>query len=300
MVHLPVRFPSSPALLILLLLAAPLIGQGKVLGNAGRDREHNSPDWPTVEAHLADPATATLQKLQMQGDILRARRFPYSALDYYQYALKRDEKNTSLIKRIGITHLDLQNVELARAYFQRAVKLNKKDAEAWNNLGAVEYLDGNFPNAISDYKHAVKLMKDFAVYHSNLGIAYFDRHDYNSGRKEMDIALKLNPNLLSEGSSTGVSAHVLSAQDRARFCLEMAKIFAQAGNEAEMLHSLEKAAQGGLDVLDEMEKDKILAGYRKDPRVLLVVQNAKALRRGNTVAAADNPPSLPALSEASK
>ena len=51
--------------------------------------EHQSPDWAAIEKHLPDPATASAKQLEMQGDILRARRFPEDALDYYGYALRR-------------------------------------------------------------------------------------------------------------------------------------------------------------------------------------------------------------------
>lgn len=297
MLHPSIRFASLPTVLILLTLASAtsIKAQYQLRGDDAREQAHQSPDWAMIEAHLVDPTTATVQRLIMQGDILRARRFPYDALAYYGYALKRESKNTDVINRIGVTHLELQNVVLARAYFQKAVKVDKKDAEAWNNLGATEYVDRRYADAISDYKRAVKLCSKYAIYHSNLAIAYFDQHDFNNGRKEMNTALKLDPEVFMLGSATGVAAHVLSSEDRARFSLEMAKVYAEAGNEAEMLQALEKAAEGGLDILVEMERDRDLTGYRKDPRVLVLVQNARALRSGRTVATADLPSPLPPL-----
>ena len=47
-----------------------------------------------------------------------------------------------------------------------------------------------------------------------------------------------------------------------------------------MLHSLSMASEAGVDVIAEMSKDKELAEYKDDPRVLLLVQNAKALKAG--------------------
>jgi tetratricopeptide (TPR) repeat protein len=299
MLHLAVRFPSLPVLLFLLTVSAPIAAQDKVR-NEAQEQAHRSPDWPIIAAHLVDPATGTTQMLEMQGDILRARRFPYDALDYYGYVLKRDGKRAAILKKIGVTHLELRNMELARAYFQRAVKLDKKDAEAWNNLGAVEYLDRKYAYSVSDYKRAVKLQDNSAIYHSNLAIAYFDQHDFSKGRKEMDKALRLDPNLFQEASATGVSAHVLSPEDKARFCLEMAKTYAQQGNEVEMLRSLKRAAEAGLDLSAEMQRDKGLAAYKSDPRVLVLMHNAKILRNGNTVAREGEPPVIPPLAAALK
>ena len=42
-----------------------------------------------IQPHLPDPATATPQTLELQADILRARRFPADAMDYYNYAIAR-------------------------------------------------------------------------------------------------------------------------------------------------------------------------------------------------------------------
>jgi hypothetical protein len=95
--------------------------------------------------------------------------------------------------------------------------------------------------------------------------------------------------------SAGVTAHLLSPEDHARFCYEMARLYAKNGDEANMLHSLQMASEGGFDVGDEMGRDSTLSLYRKDPRVLIILQNARALRAGRTTAvAAGTVPPLPA------
>src|ERR1035441_9387347 len=108
-----------------------------------RDEMHQSDQWKEIERHLPNPVTATAQTLEQQGDILRARRFPEDAMDYYRYALARGGNVPSIMNKLGLTELEMRNIELARSCFQRAVKLDGKDAEAWNNLGAVEVLDGD-------------------------------------------------------------------------------------------------------------------------------------------------------------
>jgi tetratricopeptide (TPR) repeat protein len=280
---------------------APQVYQQRASLDSGRELAHRNPEWPSIEKHLPNPATASPADLEMQADILRARKFPEDALEFYGHALRRGGDAETIYKKVGITHLELRNVVLAQLYFQKAVKLNKKDAEAWNNLGAVEYMSRQYGSAIGDYKKAVKLNKNAAVYHSNLGMAYFDQKDYKKARAEIATALKLDPDIFQKTSATGVSAHVLSPEDRARFCLEMAKTYAEQGNEAEMLHALSKASEAGINLISEMGKDKLLAAYRNDPRILILVQNAKALRSGQAgltsvgaAAAAIQPPPLAA------
>jgi tetratricopeptide (TPR) repeat protein len=251
-----------------------------------RDEMHQTDQWKEIERHLPDPATATPQALEQQGDILRARRFPEDAMDYYRHALARGGKVPSLMNKLGLTELEMRNVELARSYFQRAVKLDNKDGEAWNNLGAVEFIDGQPTPAISHYKRAIKLNKREAVFHANLATAYFGVKDYRGGRREMATALKMDPRVFDRNEGFGgVAAHVLSSDDRARFSFEMARMYAGDGLEDHMIHSLAMASEAGMNVQREMRKDPVLAKFEFDPRVVVLVHNAQELRAGRRATA---------------
>jgi tetratricopeptide (TPR) repeat protein len=246
-----------------------------------RELRHQDPQWDTVKTHLPDPATATVEQLETVADVLRARRFPEDALDYYLYALKRGGANqVMLMNKIGVTQLELRHTAAARAYFQRAIQLQKKDPVAWNNLGAVEYMDGRFGTAISDYSRAIKLNKTSAIYHSNLATALFEEKRYKDARAQYKIALQLDPDMAHHDGTGGLTAHMLSPEDHARYCFEMARLYAELGDETNMLRYLTMASEGGFDVLGEMHSDAKLDRYRKDARVILLVQNAKALRSG--------------------
>jgi tetratricopeptide (TPR) repeat protein len=278
------------------LLSVPLVGQGLFTAESSRERAHQSDQWVTIEKHLPDPTTATPQQLETQADILRARRFPEDAMDYYKYALARGGNVPSLLNKLGLTELEMRNVQLARAYFQQAVKAGKKNAEAWNNLGAVEYMDGASGSAVSDYKKAVKLNRKDAVFHANLATAYFEQKDYASARREMASAMKLDPQIFEHAANNGgVSAHVLSSTDRAQFSFEMARMYARSGMEEQMLHSLAMASEAGMDVQHEMRKDAVLVKFEMDPRVVVLVHNAQALRASRASASASNAgtPALP-------
>ena len=251
-----------------------------------RDEMHQSDQWKEIERHLPNPVTATAQTLEQQGDILRARRFPEDAMDYYRYALARGGNVPSIMNKLGLTELEMRNIELARSYFQRVVKLDRKDAEAWNNLGAVEFVDGQPVVAISHYKRAIKLEKREAVYHSNLATAYVSVKDYSGARREIALALQIDPRVFDRDVGFGgVAAHVLSSQDRARFSFEMARMYARSGMEDQMLHSLAMASEAGMDVQREMRKDPALAKFELDPRVVVLVHNAQELRAGHRATA---------------
>ncbi len=272
---------SAPSPLIAELPAGLQQQQSAPSTEAMREIRHRDPQWEDVRLHLPDPATATEEQLETVADVLRARRFPEDALDYYMYALKRgggDE--VLLLNKIGVTQMELRHTGAARVYFVRATKLKKKDPVAWNNLGAVEYMDGHFASAISNYSRAIKLNKKSAIYHSNLATALFEEKKYKDAREQFKIALQLDPDMAHHDGVGGITAHMLSPEDHARYCFEMARLYAEVGDEANMLRYLTKASEGGFDVMAEMRSDGSLDRYRKDARVILLVQNAKALRTG--------------------
>lgn len=248
--------------------------------DAVRAMRHATPEWAMIGPHLPDPQVATPEKLTEAADILRARRLQEDALDYYRYALKRGGDESKLENDIGVTLLELNRFAEARIAFKRAVKVKPKYAQGWNNLGAAEYSAG-FPKvALVDYLRAVKLDKKAAVYHSNLGTAYFETKDYESARSEFERAIKLDPNVFQEGGWAGVQAHVLSTSDRARYCYEMAKMAARQHDVDNVIRWLARSSEAGFNVKSEMAGDKDFEPYRKDPRVLMVIQNAKAIRTG--------------------
>ncbi len=250
-------------------------------GDAGdRDLRHQSPEWLAVAPHLPDPHTATPEALALSADVLRARRLPEDALDYYQFALQRGGDEAKLVNSIGVTLLELNRTEEAHTAFKRAVKLRPKDAQDWNNLGASEYIAGHYRAALEDYLRAVKLDKKAAVFHSNLGTVYFELQDYESARTQFAKAMQLDPNIFHGGGWAGVQAHVLSTHDQGRFCFEMAKMAARQHDDPTMIHWLARSSEAGFDVRAAMDGDKDFAPYLKDARIDLVIRNAHAMRTG--------------------
>ncbi len=137
----------------------------------------------------------------------------------------------------------------------------------------------------------MKLDKHQAVFHANLATAYFEKKDYESARHEITLAMKLDPEVFERrGASAGVAAHVLSSEDRARFSFEMARMYARSGMEEHMLHSLAMASEAGMDIQREMKDDPMLSKLVNDPRIIVMVHNARALRASRASGAA---PALP-------
>jgi tetratricopeptide (TPR) repeat protein len=255
-----------------------------------RALRHATPEWAIVGPHMPNPDTATPEALALAADVLRARRMQEDALDFYRYALKRGGDETKLENDIGVTLLELNRTVEARIAFKRAVQLKPKYAQGWNNLGATEYVAGNPRAALQHYLRAVKLDKKSAVFHSNLGTAYFELKDYESARSQFEKAVKLDQGIFQEGGWSGVQAHVLSTSDRGRYCFEMAKMAARQHDGDNVVRWLARASEAGFNVKEQMAGDKDFDAYRKDPRVVLAIQNARAIRTGQIADSGLTPP----------
>jgi tetratricopeptide (TPR) repeat protein len=251
---------------------------------------HDSPDWALIAPHLPDQATATAAELEVAGDVLRARRFPEDALDYYGYALKHGGDTSELLNKMGIVRLELHQIDLARGLFLRTVREHKKNPVAWNNLGVADYANQQFLSAVSDYKRACKLDKRSAVFHSNLGLAYFELGDMEASRDEFARALKLDPMIMAGEDGGGTTAHIVGSHNYGGLCLEMAKLYARARNEDRMLYWLAKGSDAGLNLRDAVQENAELYAYSKDPRMTLLIANEAELH-GRSVATI-KPPSL--------
>ena len=287
-------FLLSQAILVCCLGTVAGLGQeSQAVIQDGRTARHLTEEWARVSPHLPDLKTASVDRLILAGDILRARRFPEDALDYYKQALRQGGDQGLILNRIGVTELELQHLVLAQINFKRVVKMQPKIADGWNNLGATEYLQRDYSKAIKDYKKAAHLDDGKASYRSNLGTAYFEVKNYKKARQQFEAALALDPEVFTRVGTSGVTAHILAPEDRARFFFEMARMSLGHGDDAGMLHWLEKASETGLDLRHAMSQDADFVKYVDDPRVTVFIHNGIAMGGKETVAVA-RIPRLPA------
>jgi tetratricopeptide (TPR) repeat protein len=252
---------------------------------------HRGPEWDSIAAHLPDPKIASAAQLELAGDVLRARRFPEDALDFYEYAVQRGGDVTHLLNKMGIVRLELRQDELARQLFLRVVRVSKKDAQAWNNLAVTEYTQSRYGAAIDDYKKAIRYDRRSGVYHANLAMAYFEKKDMESAQNQLAQAVRLDPTIMRSREAGGITAHVVGSRNYPQLCLEMARVYAKSHRPALTREWLAKASEGGFDVRSAMAEDAELRPYLNDPEVKLTLANADELRKHH-VASAGSLPSL--------
>lgn len=214
----------------------------------------------------APPANASAVELEKQGDELRDAKFYLDALDYYRAAMGKAGETALLHNKSGIALLQLMRFDHAKREFKQAIKLNPKYPEAQNNLGVVEYYNKNYGKAVKYYKQAIKLNDESASFHSNLGSAHFARKDYDKAMQEYARALELDPEIFERRSRGGISVHMISSEDRARYDYTLARMYARAGNLERCFVYLRKAMEEGYTGIKDVYKDSEFVTARKDPR----------------------------------
>jgi tetratricopeptide (TPR) repeat protein len=264
-------------------------------GTEERAARHSGTEWGMIAPHLPNPATATAAQLETAGDVLKARRFPEDAIEYYQYAIAHGGNQAQLFKKMGVARLELRQNALARALFVQCVHASKKDAQAWNNLGATDYSMGAYGASIGEYKRAVRLDKTSAVFHANLGMSYFENHEMDRARTQFAMAMQLDPTIMEDRSSGGTTLRILQSQDYGRLCFEMAKTYMKKGEVDESKHWMQKASEHGLNLRMALNDDADLREWLKDPQVQVMIENADRLHRRAAVTSA---PTLGAASDA--
>jgi tetratricopeptide (TPR) repeat protein len=246
--------------LVLVLCAAQLLFSQE-------SRSDHAQVIPPIARRAQPPSpNASVEDLEMRGDVLRSEKFFLDALDYYEAALKKSPQNEILYNKAGMCELLVGHYHDARKEFERAIHYNHHFADAYNNLGVIYYTQKNYGKAVKEYKNAIRNNPNSASFYSNLGTAYFSKKDWKKASAAYTTAVHLDPNIFLQSSLSGVVAQMSSPEDRARFQFSLAKIYAKNGNMNDALFYLRRAIEGGYKQINDVYKDPEFATLRKDPR----------------------------------
>ena len=213
----------------------------------------------------------TVAQLENAGDEARVQKDYTLAIQYFQTALRKDRKNSSVYNKLGLAELKNNDLAAARADFERAAKRDSKNAEAVNNMGAVDYMNKRYGSATKYFKKAVALEETRATFHVNLGAAWFSQKKLDRAVVEYARALELDPDALRQNSKAGVAAQISSPEERAQFSYMMAKIYAKRGDTEGCLQCLRKAKEDGYRNLANVYKDEEFSKMRDNPKLHEVV-----------------------------
>ena len=212
----------------------------------------------------------------MRGDIYMARKMYLDAIDMYREGPKN---SPVLANKIGIAFHQMLQLQLAKKNYQRAIKLDPKYSEAINNLGTIYYANKNYRKAISYYKRALRVASPSASILLPISVqAYFARKDYKDATAYYEKALELDPLVFEHHSSFGTLMQERTVDERAKFHLYLAKMYAHFGDKTHALIYLRKALEEGVKDRAKIPDMPEFATLKTDPGFKdLMIENPKPL-----------------------
>ncbi|HTX33736.1 MAG TPA: tetratricopeptide repeat protein [Bryobacteraceae bacterium] len=200
-----------------------------------------------------------------RGDIYMARKMYREAIETFRLG---SPTSAVLQNKIGIAYHQLSRLDDARKAYERALRLNPTYVEAMNNLGTVYYAKKSYRRAISWYNKALKLapeqVKSAPIY-MNLGTAWFARKKYPETTKAYEHALALDPDVFERHGNFGVMLEERTVEERARYHLYLAKLYAKDGRNELALQYLRKALEEGIKEKKKLDQEPEFAKLRNTP-----------------------------------
>jgi tetratricopeptide (TPR) repeat protein len=242
--------------------------QQSPLGASGfRASTSSLPKTNTPSIHPLSP--------EVRGDIYMARKMYREAIDMYR---EGPQDSPVLANKVGIAFHQLLQLNYAKKNYERAIKLDPKYSEAINNLGTIYYAQKSYRRAIGYYKRSLRYSLPSASIYANLGAAYFGRKDYKQATDYYEKALQLDPDVFEHHSTFGTLMQERTVEERAKFHLYLAKMYAKSGANDRALIYLRKALEEGVKDREKIAGMPEFVALKSDPAFkLLLAENPKPL-----------------------
>ena len=137
----------------------------------------------------------------------------------WTHVLAVTDANFTAEDNLGGALMEQGKMEKAMPHYYRAAAINPLDSTSNLNIGAYEQHNGNLVKAIEQYQNVLANMrpqpKQKVLLYTNLGYAYRDMGDYADSRKNLETAVKLNPDDVGAWVFLGVAAQKTGDLDRA-------------------------------------------------------------------------------------
>lgn len=202
---------------------------------------------------------------EKRGDILMARKRYSEAIDTFR---EGGSKDPVLLNKIGIAYHQLTQLDNALKSYQQALRLKPDYTEAMNNIGTIYYARKSYRRSITWYTRALKLdpedAKSAPIY-MNLGTAYFARKKYPETTKAYEHAMALDPDVFERHGSFGVMLEERTVEERAKYHLYVAKLYAKDGRNELAIQYLRKALEEGLKEKKKLSEEPEFAKLRDTP-----------------------------------
>jgi tetratricopeptide (TPR) repeat protein len=208
------------------------------------------------------PPQASIVTPELRGDIFMAKKMYREAVEAYKEA---PPDSAVALNKTGIAYHQMLRLDMAEKYYKLSIKANPHYAEAVNNLGTIYFSQKNYRRAISQYKKALHLTPTSASIWSNLGSGYFERKDYKSAFESWQKALALDPEVFENRSTQGVLISQQTVEERAKYHMFLARIYAKQGVNDRALEYIRKALEEGYKERKKLAEDPAFAQLKNLP-----------------------------------
>jgi len=184
--------------------------------------------------------------LEDRGDIFLARKMYREAIETFR---EGSPKDPVLHNKVGIAYHQLLQLDQALKEYQLAVKLKPDYEEAINNIGAIYYTKKSYRRSTTWFTRALALAPDdykSAAVYVNLGSSWFSRKNYERAQAAFQTAVRLDPEVFERHGSFGVMMQERNIEERAKFHLYLARMYAKSGRNELALQYLRKSLEEGL------------------------------------------------------
>jgi protein O-GlcNAc transferase len=117
--------------------------------------------------------------------------------------MKRDQEQLSALHKQGLTLLQSNRLEEAKALYTRIGDLDPEDADAWYKLGAIHGMLGNIDEAGKCCRKVIALRPDHSEAHASLGNVLFHRGAHAEAIAHYQTAVRINPGNASAYNNLG-------------------------------------------------------------------------------------------------
>lgn len=171
---------------------------------------------------------ATLQRLNGE---------PEKAIATARQIILRDQKNLAALKLIGMSYVDLGQLDMATTFFNNALLLAPDDTSLQNSIGVIQFNKGDHNEALETFNKSLSKGAD-PIATANIGLIALKFRDYQKATDSLTSAIDGGLKNCEIYKALGYANEGLQQGDAAITALESASKL--CGNDLELLYDMAK------------------------------------------------------------
>ncbi len=253
--------------------AAIIVLTGSLLGcGLSRIKKLPVPQEKVIEAY----------RLMGEADEMMNEGKDHLAVLKYVEATTLNPYHEAIFNRLAIAYCRTGRYWQGRKAAERSIRLQPGYASGYNTLGIVALSNRKYKQAVGYFEKAIALDPK-ASYHVNLGYSQMMRGRYEEARGAYLQAALLDPEIFKTTSVSRLTYPDPMGMD-SETNYNLARLFAEMGNQAQCLKYLGKALAAGFADQERLAADGVFDGIRENQEFieLLNLYGLTAVGKGST------------------